>query len=602
MDNLNSLKWIRMMFVNGVGDTSESSQNKSQSQDIFRVTIVNADGSPNTDLVDNMKPKNKGFDVWVTAGQSNGEGNGKPVDLKFDYTDPRILNYSPGIETYSNKLVIAEYNCLNILGQTTTEQIGFPVQFAKEYLAENPDRRVVLLTCCLGNTGFSSNHWKVGDPLYNTVVQHVNNFLSLYPDAELKGILWHQGERDHDNNLPPETYRTYLEEMVVGMRGAIAGAVDVPFICGDYSPEWAGWSSTKYDMQLVNKAITNRLPYTGHVESVGLFGNSGGDVIHFNAASQRELGRRYYKAWKYARTNKLSTPASITGISAIAYGASSVLVSFTPGEKTDRVRVRATIENGFPVSSVETIDNSILLPGLSPDTEYKLELIPINNIGMGTPQYTTAKTNNDVFTTPLAALLDLRYENTGNLGLSGGSLQLGSTGKVTAFNDPIRGNVVRFENTDPGGLLAGQIPATTTPASTLSFCTWVYLEQFANDMAFFAITQGDNPGRMSFGVDEVSGLQVSINGSNIKIPTTFRKNFWQHVGFTIGGGLVKIFVNGIKVIEEAGTITINNTNNQIFVGENGFNYGCVSGLLDNTYLFPQTITDKQMAKLYEISR
>jgi hypothetical protein len=589
-----------MMFVNGVGTTTETSENKSSSQDIFRVTLINADGSPNTDFVDNLKPKNKGFDVWVVFGQSNAEGNGKPPDSKLDYRDPRILNYSPGVETYSNKLVIAEYNCLNILGQSTDQQIGFGVQFGKEYLAENPDRRVCLLTCALGNTGFSSNHWKVGDPLYNTVIQHVNSFMTLYPDADLKGFLWHQGERDHDSNLPASTYQTYLEAMVIGIRGAITGASTVPFICGDYSPEWAGWSANKYDMQLVNKAITNRLPYTGHVQTTGLFGNSGGDFIHFSAESQRELGRRYYKAWKYARTNKPSTPASITGLSATAYTSTSVVVSFTPGDKTDRVKIVAYIGN-YPVTSIETIDKKILLTGLQPDILYKIEVTPINNIGNGEPSYTTVRTNAVVAIAPLAPLLDLRYQNTGNIGQSGGSIQMGATGKVTAYTDPIRGAVVRFENTDPGGLVAYQIPGVP-PASTLSFSTWVLMEQFANDTAFFAITQGDNPGRMSFGVDEVGGLQVYTNGGIVKVPTTFKKNFWQHVGFTIGGGTIKIFLNGLKVWEAGGTIAINNTNNQIFVGENGFNYGCLSGRLDNTYLYSNTITELQMAKLYEISR
>lgn len=540
-----------------------------------------------------------GYDCFLIVGQSNAEGNGKPPDLKLDFSDPRILNYAPGTEPYSNKLILAEYNLLNIQGQSSNgTQIGYGIQFAKQYLAENPNRRVVLISCALGNTGFSSNHWKVGDNLYTIAVNTVNTFLSQYPESSLKGILWHQGERDHDSNYPINSYQQQLEAMLAGLRSQIAGAAKVPFICGNYSPDWANWSSLKSDMQEVNFQLTRRIPYTGNVLSTGLSGNSGGDVIHFNAASQRELGNRYYTQWKFAKTNVPSVPDTVTNLQVEQYTGTTLKVSYTPDSKTDYVIVNAVLDGEIKSTRTSKFNN-LLLTNLIAGSTYIVEAIAVNNVGQSTKSVISGTTNNVSVTVPTNPLIVLDYP-ANNLGVSTGSIGSGGTGKLTAFNDIKRGAVLRLENQDQGSVVSYNAPATTLPSTTLSFSTFVNLYQYANDLTIFAVDNGTDAGKVIFGIDEVAGLELIVAGvSRIKLPTKFVKNTWQQIGFTIGGGLAKMFIDGLKVAEASVTINIVSNNNPIFIGQRSFNYGCLEGLLDSTIVFQQTLTEQQMAKLFE---
>jgi hypothetical protein len=545
---------------------------------------------------------NTGFDCFLFIGQSNCEGNGIPLDLVYDYPDPRILNYSPGTETYSNKLILAEYNLLNIQGQRATTRISFALTFAKQVLLENNTRPLVLLSCALGNTGFSSNHWKVGDPLYNTTVNHVNSFLSLYPGSVLKGILWHQGERDHDNIYPAESYQANLEAMILGMRTQITNAANCPFVCGNYSPGWSSFSSLKSDMEDVNFQLTRRLPYTGNVLSTGLEGNFN-DVIHFSAASQRELGRRYFAQWKFAQTNVLTVPAAVTNVNVQQLTSTSLQVSWTPDNRTDSVLVQAKVGLAVISSNITSTSNQILLTGLEANNTYSIEITAQNNIGNAPTVRTTGTTNNNAVFLPLNPLVVLNYENPAALGFSSGSISMGTTDNVNQFIDPQRGRVLALLNNTPGGVLAYTAPGSSFPSTRLSFATWANITQYANDACFFGISGGSDTGRAYFVIDEVANLELFVNNiSVIKLPGKFRKKVWQHVAFTIGDGLAKVYVDGFKLAEAAATISIASNNNPIFIGESNFNYGCITGYMDSTRIYSQTLSDSQIIKLYEETR
>jgi hypothetical protein len=111
----------------------------------------------------------------------------------------------------------------------------------------------------------------------------------------LKGILWHQGESDSKEPLSA-AYEKRLHALVERFRKELA-ARRVPFIAGQMGqfPE-RPWSQTKRQVDEVHQSFPVKVANTAFVNSDGL--NHKGDKIHFSAASYRELGRRYAKAYQ----------------------------------------------------------------------------------------------------------------------------------------------------------------------------------------------------------------------------------------------------------------------------------------------------------------
>jgi hypothetical protein len=113
-------------------------------------------------------------------------------------------------------------------------------------------------------------------------------------DGTLKGILWHQGESDSGTSTNANSYGERLAKMVQAIRVDLASP-NLPFVAGqigeflyDRGPDHAQYT------RVVNEAIAKlpeQIPAAGCAPSKGL--KDKGDVLHFDAASQRELGRRY---------------------------------------------------------------------------------------------------------------------------------------------------------------------------------------------------------------------------------------------------------------------------------------------------------------------
>jgi len=111
-------------------------------------------------------------------------------------------------------------------------------------------------------------------------------------DGVLKGILWHQGEGD-SNEVDAERYEERLIALIRSLRADL-GVPDVPFVCatlGDFVVARNPWA------RIVNQALErlpDRVERTACVDAGGL--KHKGDELHFDAASARELGKRYARA------------------------------------------------------------------------------------------------------------------------------------------------------------------------------------------------------------------------------------------------------------------------------------------------------------------
>jgi len=173
------------------------------------------------------------------------------------------------------------------------------VNFAIDYLAENSGATTTFVPHAQGGTGFTSNDWNKGDTLYENAVTRINAAIAARPQATFGGFLWHQGETDAITNV--STYQADLETLIENMRTDILVAnPQTPFVLGSFSTEFLGSDADRLSVNATVEGMDSIINYTAHAEGndLTIF-----DSFHFDEASTRTLGSRYYTNWKRALSN-----------------------------------------------------------------------------------------------------------------------------------------------------------------------------------------------------------------------------------------------------------------------------------------------------------
>ncbi|WP_068316927.1 sialate O-acetylesterase [Aliiruegeria sabulilitoris] len=249
-------------------------------------------------------------EVFILAGQSNmigrpafDGGTAYPEGvLQYDMTGALIPATSP-LDHHDEE----------------AGDMGLALQFAIDYATAHPARQLVLLPAADGGTGFATGHWGVGESLYASLVSRANTLFAAHPEFRLGGILWHQGESDSTSETAANDYATELLALIEGLRSEISAADEsTPFIVGDMVPDL---SPTSYAFQATVRDVLSGIqalaPYTAFVAAADL--TDGGDDLHFDAASLRVLGSRYFVALAAAKAlTEIPTTVSIlsTGFAA----------------------------------------------------------------------------------------------------------------------------------------------------------------------------------------------------------------------------------------------------------------------------------------------
>jgi hypothetical protein len=163
-----------------------------------------------------------------------------------------------------------------------------------------------LVPCAVGGTPL--RRWMKGGDLYSNAVERAHLAMKF---GTLKGVLWHQGESDSGTRTNAESYGTRLAQMIKDLRADL-GAPDLPVVVGqlgeflyDRGPDKSPYA------RVVNDSLARlpeHVPHTACVMSKGL--THKGDVLHFNAASQREMGKRYaHEMLKLIETEAAAKPS-----------------------------------------------------------------------------------------------------------------------------------------------------------------------------------------------------------------------------------------------------------------------------------------------------
>jgi len=230
------------------------------------------------------------FHIILLVGQSNMAGRGR-VAAEDEQPHPRLLmltkerSWQPAVDPL-------HFDKPKIVG------VGPGRSFGLAYAEANPGVTVGLVPCAVGGSAITS--WVPGGFHQQTKSHPWDDMLPRAQAAlqagRLKAILWHQGEADC-NPAAAAAYAERLRELVGRFRNTL-DAAEVPFLVGQLGVFPARvWTAATQQVDRAHRQLPAKVPAVGFVSAEGL--TDKGDALHFDAASYRALGQRYFRTFQW---------------------------------------------------------------------------------------------------------------------------------------------------------------------------------------------------------------------------------------------------------------------------------------------------------------
>jgi hypothetical protein len=242
--------------------------------------------------------------VVAVLGQSNAHGAGVGLDRDgLDAPHPRVHQWAASGR--SKNTVVAGSNPL--FHEVPSKAVGFGPTFAG-LLADATGRPVLLVPYARGDSGFARIHGISWDPsdtgarvnLFRDAMTRIRSGLNIVSGNELAAVLWHQGESD----VPLLTGPAYAEKLDLLIDTVRAEFGEVPFVLGQMVPEEIEGGHANYAViDAVHADTPRRRGSVAYVPGPRNQYNGATEKIHYNAAGQRELGRRMWDAFAGMRSN-----------------------------------------------------------------------------------------------------------------------------------------------------------------------------------------------------------------------------------------------------------------------------------------------------------
>lgn len=226
------------------------------------------------------------LELFLLAGQSNMAGRGdiepqdrRPVEGLFALSAEE--KWVPAIDP-------VHYDKPKIAGA------GLARTFGKTLLAMRGGAQVGFIPAAFG--GSLLDEWLPGGKHY---VEALRRAAVARASGRFRGLLWHQGESDANDETRAKTYLERFVKVADGFRRDLE-APQMPVVVGQLGGflRRAGVEFPTPYAELVNRQLAQAptvIANTAFVPSGGLVHR--GDELHFNAPSLRELGRRYAHAF-----------------------------------------------------------------------------------------------------------------------------------------------------------------------------------------------------------------------------------------------------------------------------------------------------------------
>jgi hypothetical protein len=233
-------------------------------------------------------PAKENFHLFLLVGQSNMAGRGKPA--ASDRTPHARVVMLDKSGTWVPAIEPMHFDKPAVIG------VGPGRAFGGAIAEATPDATIGLIPCAVGGSPIDA--WQPGSFYEPTKTHPWNDAIRRAKIAlragTLKGILWHHGESDSSAALAP-AYAAKLHDLVARLRAELA-APAVPFLAGQIG-KFADvpWDAFRTQVDAAHRALPQHVARTAFVSAEGL--KHGGDKVHFDADSARELGRRFAAAY-----------------------------------------------------------------------------------------------------------------------------------------------------------------------------------------------------------------------------------------------------------------------------------------------------------------
>ncbi len=239
------------------------------------------------------------FHLYVLAGQSNMAGRGA-VDMADKTPHPRVwmLNrdnqWVPAIDPM-------HFDKPAVVG------VGPGLAFGRQMAGQDSSAAggpvfIGLVPTAVGGSPIDA--WQPG-AYYEQTKSHpyddaIKRVQLAQQSGTLHGILWHQGESDSN----PEGVATYQQKLVelIGRVRQVFKSPDAPMAVGTLGDFFVTKTPAAAQINSVLRDLPKQVSRVACVDASGL--TDKGDQTHFDAASARELGRRYAKAMQTLEQTK----------------------------------------------------------------------------------------------------------------------------------------------------------------------------------------------------------------------------------------------------------------------------------------------------------
>ncbi|MDQ0823210.1 hypothetical protein QFZ69_004089 [Arthrobacter sp. V1I7] len=251
--------------------------------------------------------------VFLAVGQSNMSGRGLPSGTTDDPADSRIFQFGATNRTFRTASVPLDMH-------DTAGGISPATTFARGYLKTQPANvGVLIIPAAHGDTGFTDAAatltWTVGAATSSTfdlpALAVAQTFAGMAAarargrTVSLKGILWHQGEKNSTTST--SEYSARLDRLIAFFRSRLA-APKLPFVVGRMSLEGIEAAPGRANVDKSHRETPERVAHTGFAPSLAGAVNAG-DPIHFSRSGVDYLGRTYLSGFLDAVRNTLAPSA-----------------------------------------------------------------------------------------------------------------------------------------------------------------------------------------------------------------------------------------------------------------------------------------------------
>lgn len=251
-----------------------------------------------------MNFANEKFDIILLAGQSNAQGSGYgPIEEDY-LPDGRLYRLvGKGHKYVNEEWIVPLPTEIGIEEVDSRKKYDFAIPFARAYLRNgllSEGRKLLILDCALGATGFVKGHWRAADPVCIRMHQMLDAALAMNSENRVIAILWHQGESDAARDADEKTHYENLTALLESVKAKVGG---VPIVAGDFCAHWKSEKAEKCApviraIRRVMEDVGGRFVETADLPSNSQDGQDPEDHIHFSRRSLEILGARYFEAFE----------------------------------------------------------------------------------------------------------------------------------------------------------------------------------------------------------------------------------------------------------------------------------------------------------------